>query len=276
VIDLHLHTTASDGRCSPAQLARRASEVALRVIAVTDHDTMAAVDETTHEAAARGITVIPGIEVTSVLDGRDVHVLGYYVDGASARLRALLAAQRSERAERAREIASRLAAAGAPVDVDALLADSASRGGSVARPQLAAALVANGHATSVSDAFDRLLGEGCCGYVPHRGPTPAEVVDVIAGEGALASLAHPGTNRRDDIIPGLVSRGLGAIEAYHSAHDVAQQTHYLDVARRFDLAVSGGSDYHGEGVRRAEFLGVVGLPAHEFERLQQRARAARV
>ena len=276
MIDLHLHTTASDGRCTPAQLARRASEVGLRVIAVTDHDTMAAVDETTRAAAAFAITVVPGIEITSVLDGRDVHVLGYYVDGASARVCRLLAAQRDERAGRAREIARRLDAAGAPVDIEALLAGSASRGGSVARPQLAAALVEAGHAASVADAFDRLLGEGCCGYVPHRGPEPAEVVEVIASEGGLASLAHPGTNRRDDIVPALVERGLGAIEAYHSAHDAAQQAHYLELARRYDLAVSGGSDYHGEGVRRAEFLGVVGLPAHEFERLQQRASGARV
>lgn len=276
MIDLHLHTTASDGRCSPAELAGRANAVGLRVIAVTDHDTMAAVDDATREAAPYGIAVVPGIEITSVLDGRDVHVLGYYLDGASTRLRALLAAQRAERTARAREIAQRLAAAGAEVDIDALLDECASRGGSVARPQLAAALVAGGHADSVADAFERLLGEGCCAYVPHRGPEPTEVVDVIVGEGGIASLAHPGTNGRDEIIPALVARGLGAIEAYHSAHDGPQHAHYLEVARRFDLAVSGGSDYHGEGVRRAECFGVVGLPAHEFERLQQRANAARV
>jgi predicted metal-dependent phosphoesterase TrpH len=274
MIDLHLHTTASDGRCTPADLARRADEAGLRVIAVTDHDTMAGVRETHARAAAYGITVVPGIEITSVLDGKDVHVLGYYLPESGVGLRRLLAAQREERVERAREIAARLARAGAPVDVDALLADASSRGGSVARPQLAAALVAAGHATSIADAFDRLLGEGCCGYVPHRGPEPADVVSAIVAEGGVASLAHPGPTRRDDIIPALVERGLGAIEAYHSAHDAGQQLHYVDVARRYELSVTGGSDYHGEGVRRAEFFGVVTLPREEFDRFQQRAGVA--
>jgi predicted metal-dependent phosphoesterase TrpH len=268
VIDLHLHTTASDGRSTPAQLAARASEVGLRVIAVTDHDTMAAVEETARAAAAHGIAVVPGIEITAVLDGRDVHVLGYYLDAGNVRLLKLQAQQCQERMDRAREIADRLARAGAPVDIEPLLASAAARGGTVARPQLAAALVAAGHASSIADAFDRLLGESSPGYVPHRGPRPSDVVDVIASEGGIPSLAHPGATKRDDIIPELMDRGLAAIEAYHSAHDAAQQEHYVELARRHGLAITGGSDYHGEGVRRAECLGIVTLPHEEFGRLQ--------
>ena len=210
-----------------------------------------------------------------MLDGRDVHVLGYYVDAGDPALSALLVAQREERIGRAREIAARLDRAGAPIDIDALLAGAAGRGGSVARPQIAAALVAAGHAASIADAFDRFLGEDRPAYLPHRGKGPAAVVSAIVSAGGLASLAHPGTARRDDIVPGLVASGLGAIEAYHSAHDPAQQRHYVDLAARYDLAVSGGSDYHGEGVRRAEFFGVVTLPVEEFERLQARAAAVR-
>lgn len=271
MIDLHLHTTASDGRSTPRMLVERAREAGLTVIAVTDHDTVAAVDETTRLAAAHGMSVVAGIEITSVLDGRDVHVLGYYVDPASAELQQLLADARQERLERARDIADLLDRAGAPIDIAPLLEAAAASGGSVARPQIAAALVSTGHARSVADAFDRLLGEGCAAYLPHRGRSPAAVVEEIVRAGGIASFAHPGTLGRDDIVGALVDAGLGAIEAYHSAHDGLQQAHYVDVARRFGLAVTGGSDYHGEGVRRAEFLGVVTLPRDEFEQFQSRA-----
>ncbi len=276
MIDLHLHTTASDGRSSPDELVHRAAEVGLRVIAVADHDTMAAVPQTVRLGEAAGLSVVPGIEVTAVLDGRDVHVLGYYLDPASCELQRVLDGICAERVARARAMSERLDRAGAPIDIDSLLDAAAARHGSVARPQLAAALVAAGHAASIADAFDRLLGEGCPAYLPHSGRPPCEVVEFIASAGGVASLAHPGTNARDDIIRDLVEAGLGAIEAYHSAHDATMQAHYIGVARRFGVAVSGGSDYHGEGVRRAEYLGVVTLPAQEFAELQARAAAVRV
>lgn len=276
LIDLHLHTTASDGRSTPAALAMRAREAGLTVIAVTDHDTVAGVDATRRAAAHHGITVLPGIEITSVLDGRDIHVLGYYIDPLSLALQKLLEDAREERLGRARDIAALLDRAGAPVDIDSLIDAAAARGGSIARPQIAAALVSARHAASVADAFDRFLGEGCPAYLPHRGRTPFSVVEEIVRAGGIASFAHPGTADRDDIIGALVDAGLGAIEAYHSAHDEAQQAHYIAVARRFGLAVTGGSDYHGEGARRAEFLGVVTLPREEFERFQARAAAVRV
>lgn len=274
MIDLHLHTTASDGRLTPGQLVRRAADVGIHVMAVTDHDTTAGVAPATRAAAAVGITVVPGIEVTAVLDGRDIHVLGYYLDSEDEALNALLQAQQYERCERAREIAVKLDRAGVPIDVEALLTVSAARGGSVARPQIAAALVAAGHAIDVTDAFERWLGEGRTAFVPHCGRGPADVVSVIAAARGAASLAHPGTTGRDDIVPALVAAGLAAIEAYHSAHDAAAQARYADLARRYNLATTGGSDFHGDGLRRAEFFGVVGLPIGEFEQFQARALAS--
>jgi predicted metal-dependent phosphoesterase TrpH len=274
MIDLHLHTTASDGRLSPDQLVRRAADAGIRVMAVTDHDTMAGVAPATQTAAALDVTIVPGIEITAVLDGRDVHVLGYYLDAQDGALNAVLQAQQYERVERAREIAGRLARLGVPIDIEALLAAAAAGGGSVARPQLAAALVAAGHAVDVPDAFARWLGEECAAFVPHRGRGPADVVSVIAGSRGAASLAHPGTTGRDDIIPALVEAGLTAVEAYHSAHDAVAQARYVDLARSYGLAVTGGSDFHGDGLRRAEFFGVMGLPAEEFERFQARAANA--
>ncbi len=144
----------------------------------------------------------------------------------------------------------------------------------MARPQIAAALVAAGHAADVPDAFERWLSEGRTAFVPHCGRSPADVVSVITGSRGAASLAHPGTTERDDIVPALVDAGLAAIEAYHSAHDAGTQARYLALARQYGLAVTGGSDFHGDGLRRAEFFGVVGLPREEFERFQARALAS--
>lgn len=273
VIDLHLHTTASDGHLSPEELVDRAFEIGLRTVAITDHDTMAAVPRGAAAAAARGIMFIPGIEITSVDGGKDVHVLGYFLRDLTPALRKLVAEQRAQRLERARQIAERLADVGVPIDVNALFLHlgPAVSGKSIARPQIAQALLAAGHVSSVAEAFDRFLGEEGPAYVPHQGAPPGEVVQLIAEAGGISSLAHPGYTKKDEIIPDLVSAGLVAIEAYHSSHDPESTARYLALAEAYGLCVTGGSDYHGEGTRRCEFFGVVHLPPVHFDRLRQRA-----
>jgi predicted metal-dependent phosphoesterase TrpH len=271
VIDLHLHTTASDGRCTPEELVDRCAAIGLRVISVTDHDTRAGEVAARARALERGIGFVAGIEITSVHQGKDVHVLGYNLPRDTPELDALIAEQRRLRVERAREIAARLARAGAPIDIDALVASASHASGkAVARPQIAQYLIAAGHAESVAEAFDRFLGENCNAYVPHRGADPATVVAQIVRAGGVASLAHPGRLKRDELVPELVEAGLACLEAYHSAHDAAAQAHYLDLARRHDVLVTGGSDYHGEGTRNAEYFGVVGLAPEAFEQLKDR------
>jgi predicted metal-dependent phosphoesterase TrpH len=270
MIDLHLHTTASDGRCDPEDLVERCSEKGISVMAVTDHDTMAAVRPTREAADRRGITLIPGVELTSVHEGRDVHVLAYFLPEDAPGLRTMIAAQRQARVERAMEIAARLERVGAPVDPDALMA--AARSGRVlARPQIAQALVSAGHVATVAEAFARYLNEGAPAYVPHTGPSPADVVQLIVGGGGIPSLAHPGYHPRDEIIPSLVDAGLAAIEAHHSSHDAAATARYLDVAHSCGLLVTGGSDFHGPGTRREEFFGVIGLPQPDLDALLARA-----
>lgn len=246
-------------------------------MSVTDHDTMAGVEPAAAAARALGVSLIPGIEITSVHGGKDVHVLAYFLPRLTDELSALLATQRENRTARARMIADRLAAVGAPIDVDALMASAKALGGkSLARPQIAQALIAAGHATTVADAFERFLGEDGPAYVPHHGASPAEVVQLINRAGGLASLAHPGYTKKDEIVPELVASGLGAIEAYHSSHDEAATRHYLEMARHYGLGVTGGSDFHGEGTRRSEFFGVVGLPAAEFAALMEQAAQASI
>ena len=273
-----MHTTASDGRCSPEDLVEKAYAKGIRTMSVTDHDTMAGVPRAQAAAAARGMTFIPGIEITSVHGGKDVHVLAYFLPDLTEELKNLLAEQRQNRTERARLIAERLAAAGAPIDVNALMEAGAALGGkSLARPQIAQALIAAGHVATVAEAFERFLHEEGPAYVPHRGASPAEVVESIVRAGGVASLAHPGYTKKDDVIADLVAAGLAAIEAYHSSHDEPTTHRYLEIAARDGLAVTGGSDFHGEGTRRSEFFGVVHLPQpyfQEFVARSERARAA--
>src|SRR5690606_25735804 len=159
VIDLHLHTTASDGRSTPADLVAEAKAAGCRTIAVTDHDTVAGLAEAAAAAAAAGLTFIPGIEVTAVADGRDIHILGYFFDPSDRSLDEFLTIQRERRRERIAGIAERLRRAGVVIDADRLLADYSGAGRSIGRPAVAQALIAGGYATDVSDAFECYLVE---------------------------------------------------------------------------------------------------------------------
>ena len=270
VIDLHLHTTASDGLCEPAVLVDLAWRAGIRTMSVTDHDTVAALSDAERAATASGIAFVPGIEITAVHDGRDVHVLGYFIEREDTALAEFLEQQRADRVRRIGAMADRLAEIGKPVDRDALLARRPG-GWSLGRPLVAQALVKAGHVVDTRQAFDQLIGEGKPAFVPRWGRPPADVIGIINRAGGIASLAHPGLLKRDELIPGMIEAGLTAVEAFHSEHDAATTEHYLAFADRHGILVSGGSDYHGEKERRRAAFGTVGLPPERFERLKARA-----
>ena len=271
VIDLHLHTTASDGLLEPATLVEMAWRAGIRTLAVTDHDTVAAIPEVARAAAAIGIDFVPGIEITAVYEGRDVHVLGYFIDPADQPLAGFLEQQRADRVRRLDVMIDRLAEMGKSIDRNAVLS-AKPRGRSLGRPLIAQALVNAGHVADAREAFDQLIGEGKPAFVPRRGAPPADVIDVIGRARGLASLAHPGLLKRDDWIPGMVTAGLAALEAFHSEHDASATAHYLALADRHGILVSGGSDYHGEEKRRRAAFGTIGLPHDRFQRLTARRR----
>lgn len=267
MIDLHLHTTASDGLRSPDQLVDEAAAAGLTTISVTDHDTVAGLAPAAGRCAAVRLGFVPGIEITAVGGGRDVHMLGYFFDPAHPALLGFLERQRDHRFARVAAIAERLAAHGAPVDVAPLVAEARRHDGrSIGRPQVARALVAAGHAADTSDAFERWLGFGKPGFVPRAGAPPDEVIAILHAAGGLASLAHPGLTAIDARIPALVAAGLDAIEVYHSDHDAAARDRYLAFAREHRLLVTGGSDYHGDPAHGLA-PGSVTLPAPEWEKL---------
>jgi len=160
---------------------------------------------------------------------------------------------------------------GKSIDRNAVLS-AKPRGRSLGRPLIAQALVNAGHVADAREAFDQLIGEGKPAFVPRRGAPPADVIDVIGRARGLASLAHPGLLKRDDWIPGMVTAGLAALEAFHSEHDASATAHYLALADRHGILVSGGSDYHGEEKRRRAAFGTIGLPHDRFQRLTARRR----
>lgn len=274
MIDLHLHTTASDGALSPSELVLEARAAGLSICSITDHDTTAGTEAAADAARDAGLELIPGIEISAVADGRDVHMLGYFIDCTSLPLRQFLVRQREDRLRRVYEIGARLAELGVPVDLDSIAADAA-RGRSVGRPQMAAALLAAGHVATRNEAFDRFLGADGPAFVPRRGSRPEEVIWIIHSVGGIASLAHPGLTRRDDLLPALAAAGLDALEVRHSDHDAAMETHYRARARALGLAVSGGSDFHGDSGHRIGVLGQVTLAAEDFATLRRRVSSKR-
>lgn len=266
-VDLHLHTTASDGRCSPLELVEHAAAAGIAVMAATDHDTTGSVDEVRVRAAERGIEAIPGIEITAVEDGSDVHVLGYFLQTTDASFREFLAGQRRTRVDRVRAIAGRLAELGMPVDLsEALAAVGQQSSRAIGRPQVARAMVAAGHVADTREAFDKWLGPNLPAFVPRSGPSPEAVIETIHRAGGLASLAHPGRTQIDARIPALRNAGLDALEAYHSDHDAAAADRYHRMADDLGLLITGGSDYHGDPAHGVS-IGCSTLPSECWQRL---------
>jgi predicted metal-dependent phosphoesterase TrpH len=274
VIDLHLHTTASDGRCTPHELVNRASRAGVTVMAVTDHDTVAAISEVESAAAASGIDVIAGIEITAVENGRDVHMLGYFFDRWNPKLEAFLTQQRAQRIARVEALGLRLAQLGMPIDIEPLLMQARQqRGRSVGRPQVAKAMIGAGYVADTREAFDRWLATDRPAFVPRKGPPPGAVIEIIHAAGGLVSLAHPGQTDVDSRISAYVEAGLDAIELYHPDHDAKAIDRYRNIASQLKLLATGGSDFHGDADHGYE-PGAVALPVADWIRLRDAAAHA--
>ena len=237
-------------------------------MAVTDHDTVAAVREVQRLARERGIEAVAGIEITAIEHARDVHILGYFLDVDNVELAEFLSAQRANRVARVRAIGERLEELGMPVDLTPLMARAEQNTGeSIGRPLVARAMIEAGHVADSREAFDTWLAHGQPAFVPRRGAAPEEVIRVIHAARGLASLAHPGLTAIDERIPALRDAGLDAIEVFHSEHDEVAVERYRSLARELSLLVTGGSDFHGDPAHGFE-PGSVTLAADHWERLR--------
>lgn len=277
--DLHVHTDASDGFYPPEQVVARAAEIGLAAVAITDHDTVAAVAPAM-EAARRlpgpdRLTVVPGVELSTAWPGAEVHILGYGIDPHHQPLLKTLDEFRQTRLERAEAILARLRRLDMPLPPSSVQ-DRAS-GQSIGRPHIARAMMAAGYVNSVGQAFDYYLGRGRPAYVPSPKPSAEEGVKIITDAGGAAVLAHPGLLPADPVESGLlkalIDAGLQGIEVYHSKHTPAMEKRFADMARRHGLIATGGSDCHGPGPGgRGEQMGTVTVPVETVSRLGDASR----
>jgi hypothetical protein len=265
LIDLHAHTTASDGALPAEKLVRLAKKCGVSVLAVTDHDTLAGIPSAMAEGARVGLEIVPGVEVTAYVDDLEVHILGHFIHPDDARLTAFLAVSRDDRVERIRRMIDKLWSLGLPLDAEEIV--SHAPGASVGRPHLAQAMVRRGYVASVQEAFDRYLTPGKPAHVERSRLPAAEVIVAIKLAGGVPSLAHPGVYGRDEIIPRLVEQGLMGLEVNHPDHDADAIFRYERMRLRYGMLAAGGSDYHGTPGLRASSLGRPSLPEGEFERL---------
>jgi predicted metal-dependent phosphoesterase TrpH len=272
-VDLHSHTTASDGARSPRELVRLAARHGVRVLAVTDHDSTSGLPEAIDEAAHHGIEIVPGLEINCDVPGAEIHVLGYCVDWQAEWFEAFLAEQRAERTARVHRIVERLTELGVPLTAEEVFA--ICKEGSPGRPHVAQAMIKRGYVKSVREAFDRYLRAGGPANVPRRRLTPIEAVAVIRRAHGVPVLAHPGLADRDALIPELVQAGLAGIETYYPEHSAGQIEAYRALCRTHDLVATGGSDYHGPHTGRASTLGSPHVPLDVWHELRNRARELR-
>ena len=264
--DLHLHTSFSDGTYSPAQLAAQAQRHGLNAVALTDHDTVEGCHEMAEACRSQELEFIPGTELTAEYVENEVHFLGLFIDIDHAGLRQQLDLFQKVRQQRIHEMVARLNALGIPLEAKTVFALANCR--SPGRPHVGRALVQEGYCASMDEAFDRLLKKNRPAWVPKHKISAEEAIHLIHEAGGLAVMAHPGLNQSDEIIPALVEAGLDGIECFHSKHSLSEAEHYLKVAERFDLAVTGGSDCHGMSKGRP-LIGSVKLPYHYVGRLRE-------
>lgn len=247
MIDLHSHTTASDGTFSPAQLVDEAVRAGVRILGITDHDTFSGYDQAVPLARRAGLDLVCGIELSTKLHGHSVHLLGYFLElnpGGLDAFRGWIGDLQASRRERNVRLVARLQELGLDITLEEV---QARGGGMTGRPHFAQVLLAKGYVSNMQQAFDDYLDESAKGYVTRREPTFAEAVGHIRGAGGIASLAHPVRLREDvtAILPELRAAGLNAMEAYHSDHGPAETELYLHLAATHGLLVTGGSDFHG-------------------------------
>ncbi|HZH04253.1 MAG TPA: PHP domain-containing protein [Myxococcaceae bacterium] len=270
MIDLHAHTTASDGQHPPIELMAIAARAGVTHLAVTDHDTVAGLAEADSAAQAHGISLIPGIEVSAYIGRREVHVLGHFVDRDNPELQAYSVRLRSEREARMRRMVEQVQKLGYAITFEEV--EKVAAGGQMGRPHLAQVLLERGICSSFQEAFERFLTDGKPGFVDRERLTAADAIALIRQAGGVATVAHPGASRLDrPEITAMREAGLDGIEVHHGDHAPGLREKYLHLARDLNLIPTAGSDFHGETVTPHRKLGSAAMAPQLFAALAARA-----
>jgi predicted metal-dependent phosphoesterase TrpH len=265
--DLHLHTDQSDGKLNPENIVKEANRAGLSTIAITDHDMLDGIKPALLAGKQYGIEVIPGLELSAESDGEEIHILGFFIDWEKKQLQERLIELRELRYDRALMMMDKLRKMGVIIELSDILDQTETS--YIGRPHLAAALVKNGYADSISEAFQRFLGNHAPAYIPKDAFSPSEAIEVILNAFGIPVLAHPGILKQD-ILDKLIDNGLMGIEAFHSYHSIPLSDYYCSIARERNLLITGGSDFHGfENSRKV--LGTVRLPYEYVEDLKSAA-----
>ena len=259
-VDLHMHTTHSDGTFTPRGLVRHAKEKGLTCISVTDHDTMSSFEECAEETKKLGIELIPGIEISAQFEPGTLHILGFFLDPSQPRLRATLESIQKARKERNPQIIDRLNRLGIEITLKEVEAESGGK--QIGRPHFAKVLFKKGMVKSMDEAFEKYLSKGKSAYIDKRRLSSKDAIQRIRDAGGIAVVAHPKQMKLDEKsltseFKRLVDEGLGGIEAYNSCQSPKEAEQYRRIAKRFNLFVTGGSDFHGAN-KPDVTLGVIG------------------
>lgn len=253
-VDLHSHTTASDGVHAPSDNVKLAAEVGLSALAITDHDTVAGIEEAMEAGKKLGIEIVPGVEISTVANGQDIHILGYYVNHRDDRFLERLQELRDTRDRRNELMIERLQQLGLNVTLAEVVehagkadfSKAQDNGETIGRPHIAAVMLAKGYVGSISEAFDKYLGRDGKAYINPPRITPFQAVDWIREAGGTPVIAHPGLYHDDELVEQIIRYGVDGIEVYHSDHSAEDESRYAAMAARHGLLATAGSDFHGE------------------------------
>ncbi|GCE18364.1 PHP domain-containing protein [Dictyobacter kobayashii] len=267
-IDLHTHSTASDGIYSPSDLLKQAQQAGLKVLALTDHDSTDGLAEATEAAHELGIELIPGIELNTDVSGGEIHVLGYYLEYQRPEFQAILKVLRDARVRRGQRMVELLNEQGINISWDRVREIAQ---GSVGRPHVAKALMEAGYVQSIGEAFDKYIGKGCHAYVPRYKLSPEDAVRLINSANGLAVMAHPiglpGLDKLREWLPDLQRAGMVGLETYYGPYTHKDEQALLSLAKQYNLIPTGGTDFHGPGIHPTP-LGGRFVPPESVERLK--------
>lgn len=273
-IDLHTHTTTSDGTFTPSELVAYAAEKGLCAVAVTDHDTTEGIAEALSASEGRELEVIPGIEISSMYDRLEIHIVGLFIDPENTDLLKWLTALRQSRDERNKKMLAALSDMGIEISYDELSEFAA--GSIITRAHFAGIMLKKGYITSINEAFDRLIGDRCPAYIPRELPDYKTSINMIRSAGGIAVLAHPllykiNTKGLEDMVSELAAASLTGIEAYYSTHSPSDTKYIKRLAQQNRLLLSGGSDFHGSNKKNLDLgigYGTLAVPADLIDTLK--------
>lgn len=266
-VDLHIHTIFSDGSSTVKEVLDAASAKGLKAISITDHDCTDAFPLACEMGAELGIEVIPGVELSSEIEGADIHVLGYYIDITNPTFVKKLSEMKDARYFRAKKMVENLNKQGIDLRFETVL--SIAGVGAIGRPHIAAAMLREELVYSFREAFDKFIGYGSLAYVEKFKMHPKEVFDLIKQAGGVPVLAHPGVTQVDERIPEFIRDGLQGIEVYHTEHPPSAERHYSRIAKKHHLAVTGGSDFHSSNHNKSE-IGIPQVPYLTVKSLKEK------